>query len=52
MNVNQMIMIKEAADSVKDCAYHLQDAGNELQRVIDLLNEIVIEENDMELEKL
>jgi len=52
MNSQQIKLIREASDSVKDCSFHLQDAGNELQRVIDILVEIVNEENDMELEKL
>jgi len=42
MNSQQIKLIREASDSIKDCSFHLQDAGNELQRVIDILVEIVM----------
>jgi len=41
MNSYQIELIKEASSSIKDCSYHLQDACNELQRVIDTLVDIV-----------
>jgi len=52
MNNHQIQLIKEASASVKDCSFHLQDAANELQRIIDTLLDVVNFDNELEEERL
>ena len=49
MNSLQVDLIKQASHAIIDCSDHLQDAANELQRVINVLTDIVnFDKEDME----